>query len=143
MCHMCTSSKGFVWTREDKERTCVEELDAYDPYWDALQVGYHYDEHEARPIIFGTVDGARELARVVQPVWACGLAGLVVHGVRGASRLLDVMFPARWQLDTALAYKREKLRLYLSREPLIVASKSCAADTDIQIMGDSPEASVV
>jgi len=124
---------------EAELRAVFEELDEYDPQWDAVQVGYFADECSVQTINYGTSHGTCELKRVVLPTWACGTAGIVVHGVRGARRLLEKLFPARpsQQLDTAFSYTYKKLRMYLSKSPLMVAEKSSEIDTDIQIMAEA------
>lgn len=115
------------------------ELDEYDPYWDAVQVGYFADEREVIQIECSNQAGKRKLQHIVQPVWACGTAGVIINGVHGAKCLLRTMFPARasQQLDTALSYRYKKMRFYMSSEPLMVAEKSTEVDTDIQIMKEA------
>jgi len=116
----------------------MEELDQYDPRWEAAQVGYY--PNTSKLIALDPVGGAPAPTKIGQPLLSFGCVGVLVRAW-GATRLHDVLFPVRegQQLDTAFNEHYGHLRVYASMVPLVGAVPSEFGDTDIQILGDEAE----
>mmetsp|Transcript_35069 Transcript_35069/g.81421 ORF Transcript_35069/g.81421 Transcript_35069/m.81421 type:complete len:170 (-) Transcript_35069:101-610(-) len=68
-------------------------------------------------------------------VRARGVAGILVRGAQGAGRLKELLFPvqASRRLDVALSTVYAKLRMYMSKEPLVLPAKFDLDNTNVQV----------
>ena len=105
-------------------------LDAHDPAWDFLQVGYFGDDRTfAKPDIKDKA--VRKLIAVPENV--AGTGGIAFRPP-GARNVLRSLFPVDWQLDTALKQAYRSTRAYITRVPLMTSAHSTQDNSDIQIL---------
>lgn len=105
-------------------------LQALDPAWDFLHIGYYDDDCTLRGL---DTDDPSACCVICRPVQVFGLFGAAIRP-HGARVLLERLFPLEEQIDSALSHVYGALNAYATRTSLMTAAHSTAADTDIQIL---------